>query len=102
LQSQYVSRQYLDNFENKDDSLDPYFVSNLDLAYTFKLPHIKGITAGVTIYNLFDEEYETNGYSQTCALYRNGDKSQAPVLSSDPRFYPMAGINVLAHLTFSF
>ena len=102
FQSQYVSRQYLDNFENKDDSLDPYFVSNLGLAYTFKLPHIKGITAGVTIYNLFDEEYENNGYSQTCALYRNGDKSQAPVLSSDPRFYPMAGINVLAHLTFSF
>lgn len=97
--SQYVSRQYLDNFENKEDSLDPYFVSHLNLAYTFKLPHVKAITVGCTVYNIFNEKYETNGYSQTCALV-SADGSYK--LSSDPRFYPMAGTNVLAHLTFSF
>jgi len=102
LQSQYVSRQYLDNFENKDDSLDPYFISNLDLSYNFKLPHVKNIKAGVTIYNLFDNKYETNGYSQTAAVYKDGDKKNQYTLSSDPRFYPMAGINVLGHLTFLF
>ncbi len=48
LQSQYVSRQYLDNFERKEDSLDPYFVNNLDLAYTFKLPHLRSVTVGAT------------------------------------------------------
>lgn len=97
--SQYVSRQYLDNFENKEDSLDPYFVSHLNLAYTFKLPHVKAITVGCTVYNIFNEKYENNGYSQTCALV-SADGSYK--LSSDPRFYPMAGTNVLAHLTFSF
>ena len=97
--SQYVSRQYLDNFENKEDSLDPYFVSHLNLAYTFKLPHVKAITVGCTFYNIFNEKYENNGYSQTCALV-SADGSYK--LSSDPRFYPMAGTNVLAHLTFSF
>ena len=97
--SQYVSRQYLDNFENKEDSLDPYFVSHLNWAYTFKLPHVKAITVGCTVYNIFNEKYETNGYSQTCALV-SADGSYK--LSSDPRFYPMAGTNVLAHLTFSF
>ena len=102
LQSQYVSRQYLDNFESKDDSLDPYFVNNLNLAYTFKLPHVKAITAGVTFYNLFNAKYETNGYSQTAAVYTGGDKSNAPTIASDPRFYPMAGFNVLGHLTFKF
>ena len=56
LQSQYVSRQYLDNFERKEDSLDPYFVNNLDLAYTFKLPHLRSVTVGATIYNLLDEK----------------------------------------------
>lgn len=96
---QYVSRQYLDNFENKEDSLDPYFVSHLNLAYTFKLPHVKAITVGCTVYNIFNEKYETNGYSQTCALV-SADGTYK--LSSDPRFYPMAGTNVLAHLTFSF
>lgn len=102
LQSQWVSRQYLDNFENKEDSLDPYFVNNLHLAYTFKLPHIRSITAGVSVYNLFNEKYENNGYSQTCALYKNGDKKNAMQLLSDPRFYPMAGTNALAHITLRF
>ena len=102
FQSQYVSRQYLDNFESKEDSLDPYFISNLGLSYSFKLPHVKKITAGVTIYNLFNNKYENNGYAQTAAVYKDGDKSNQPTLSSDPRFYPMAGTNVLAHLTLLF
>ena len=102
LQSQYVSRQYLDNFESKEDSLDPYFVSNLSLAYSFRLPHTKKITAGVTIYNLFNKEYENNGYSQTVAIYPGGDKNNQYTLVSDPRFYPMAGINLLGHITLSF
>ncbi len=102
LQSQYVSRQYLDNFESRDDSLDPYFVTNLDVAYTFKLPHVRSVTAGVTVYNLFDEKYETNGYSQTCALYPAGCKVGGYTLYSDPRFYPMAGINALGYVTFKF
>ena len=102
LQSQYVSRQYLDNFERKEDSLDSYFVNNLDVAYTFRLHGIRSITVGATIYNLFDEKYETNGYSQTCALYSGGSKSSGYTLYSDPRFYPMAGINALAHVTFRF
>ena len=102
LQSQYVSRQYLDNFERREDSLDPYFVNNLDLAYTFKLPHLRSVTVGATIYNLLDEKYETNGYSQTCALYPGGNKDAQYNLYSDPRFYPMAGINALGHVTLRF
>ena len=102
LQSQYVSRQYLDNFERKEDSLDPYFVNNLDVAYTFKLHGIRGITVGATIYNLFDEKYETNGYSMTSALYPGGSKDNPYTLASDPRFYPMAGINALGHVTLRF
>ncbi len=102
FQSQYVSRQYLDNFESKEDSLDPYFISNLGLSYSFKLPHVKKITAGITIYNLFNKKYENNGYAQTAAVYKDGNKSNQPTLSSDPRFYPMAGTNVLAHISFLF
>lgn len=99
LQSQYVGRQYLDNFESKEDSLDPYFVTNLNLAYTFKFRTVKALTLGCTIYNLFNEKYENNGYSQTAAVYGADGKM---TLVSDPRFYPMAGTNVLAHITLSF
>ena len=102
LQSQWVSRQYLDNFERKDDSLDAYFVNHLHLSYAFSLPHVKRIIVGVSIYNLFNEKYETNGYSMTAALYKGGDKANGYTLISDPRFYPMAGTNLLAHLSLCF
>lgn len=102
LQSQYVSRQYLDNFGTKENSLDAYFVSHLSASYSFKTRHTKGITIGATVYNLFDTKYETNGYSQSVALYENGDKTKPYVIKHDPRFYPMAGTNILAHITFRF
>ena len=102
LQSQYVSRQYLDNFGTKENSLDAYFVNHLSASYSFKTRHTKGITIGATVYNLFNTKYETNGYSQSVALYENGDKTKAYVIKHDPRFYPMAGTNILAHITFRF
>ena len=102
LQSQYVSRQYLDNFERKEDSLDAYFVNHLHLSYGFKLPHVKKINVGVSIYNLFNTKYETNGYSMTAALYKGSDKTGEYTLVSDPRFYPMAGINCLTHISLLF
>lgn len=102
LQTQYVSRQYLDNFGRKESSLDPYCVSNLNLAYTFKLRSIKSITVGATVYNLFNTTYETNGYSQTAALYEGDPKEGRYTLAEEPRFYPMAGINALGHITLRF
>ena len=105
LQSQYVGRQYLDNAGNKENSLDKYFVSHLHASYTFKLRMMKSITVGSSIYNLFNEKYETNGYSQTAAVYTTdaeGNKTGNPQIVNDPRFYPMAGINVLMNVTLRF
>lgn len=102
LQTQYVSRQYLDNFERKEDSLPQYCVSHLNATYTFSAPSVKNITLGATVYNLFNKKYMTNGYSQTAAIYQEGDKQSAAQISSDPRFYPMAGTNVLATVTLRF
>ena len=102
IQQQIVGRQYLDNFKNKEDSLDPYSVNNLSLSYTFKLPGVKRIVLGLTVYNFTNGTYETNGYSQTAALYPGGDKSQQPIIVSDPRFYPMAKTNALARVALHF
>ena len=102
FQSQYVSRQYLDNFGTKENSLDAYFVNHLSASYSFQTRYTKGITIGATVYNLFNTKYETNGYSQSVALYENGDKTKPYVIKHDPRFYPMAGTNILAHITFRF
>ena len=49
LQTNYVSKQYMSNAGQEEHRLDAYFVSNLHLAYTFKLPHTKSITVGMTV-----------------------------------------------------
>ena len=96
FQTQYSTRQYLDNLGLKDNSLDPFIVNHIHLSYDFKLPYIKQATVGASVYNLFNLKYETNGYSQTSI------DTEGQILSHDPRFYPMAGTNVLAHITLSF
>ena len=102
LQSQYVGRQYLDNTGSKESSLDAYFVSHLHAGYTFQLKTMKSLSIGATVYNILNEKYETNGYSQTAAVYDNPNKEGSAVLSHDPRYYPMAGANVLFNVTLRF
>ena len=98
LQSQYVSKQYLNNACQEDQTLDAYFVSNLRLAYTFKLPFTKEITAGLTVFNLFNEEYENNGYAGSGFYYDGGEK----VRYNYAGYAAQAGTNVLGHLTIRF
>ena len=95
LTSQYVGRQYMDNLELKDNSLDAYFVSHLNASYTFALRRCKEITIGGTIYNLFNAMYETNGYSVTSLDANNK-------VTSYSMYYPMAGRNFMVNLTLKF
>ena len=74
LQSQYVSRQYLTNAGHEEQSLDPYFVTDLHLGCTLdKLTGVKNLRLGVSIYNLFSEKYENNGYAGA-GYYMDGDR----------------------------
>ena len=72
LQSQYVGKQYMSNYGIEEHALDSYFVTNLRMAYSFKLKGVKKVTVGATIYNLFNEEYENNGYAGS-GYYTDGD-----------------------------
>lgn len=63
LQSQYVSKQYMSNAKSEEQVLDAYFVSNLYLGYTLKVPCVKSVRLGLSVYNIFSEEYENNGYA---------------------------------------
>lgn len=95
LHSQYVSRQYMSNSEQDDHLLDAYFVSNLYMSYTFKLPGIKYVTAGVNIYNLFDEEYENNGYAESGYYTDKGEK----IRYNYAGYAAQAGTNFMGHIS---
>lgn len=99
LQSQYVSKQYMTNAKHDDQMLDSYFVSNLNLAYTFALPHTKSVTVGCSIYNLFNEEYENNGFAGSGYSLNDAGKKER---YSYATYAAQAGTNVLAHISLSF
>ena len=115
LHTQYVGRQFLTNtgFESyregtRDVSLmlDAYCTSNLDLSYTFThIPHIKSLTIGASVYNLFNVKYESNGAAYTC-VRSNGtggaEAYQDVDWSSYAVFAAQAPANFLIHLSVRF
>jgi iron complex outermembrane receptor protein len=98
LQTQYVSRQFMTNADVTENLLDAYCVSNLSLAYTFKMHAVKSITIGCTIYNIFNEEYENNGYAGS-GYYTDGGKK---IRYNYAGYAAQAGVNALANLTLRF
>ncbi len=96
LQSQYIGEQYMTNDNNRNLMLDGYFVSNLDLSYSFKLKSIKQVSVGATIYNLFSKKYFSNGHAS--ATYDDNGRET----SNETVYSPQAPINFLAHLSLTF
>ncbi|MDE6114338.1 MAG: TonB-dependent receptor [Muribaculum sp.] len=100
LQSHYVSSQYLSNAHSREQMLDAYFVSNLHLGYNFgKIAGLKELRAGFSIYNLFNEKYESNGYAGAgYYVDENGEK----VIYRYSGYAAQAPVNVLASVTVRF
>ncbi|WP_321426607.1 TonB-dependent receptor domain-containing protein [uncultured Bacteroides sp.] len=99
LQSSYVSKQFLNNSEQEDCKLDAYFVNNLRLGYTFSLPAVKSIHVGLSINNLFNEKYESNGWGgSSYVIDADGSKTRY----NDAGYFAQAGTNILAGITLKF
>lgn len=96
LQSQFVSKQYMSNTAQEEHILDAYFVNNLRIAYTFKFNGVKSLTLGATIYNLFNEEYENNGYAGS-GYYTDADGTRHRYNYAG--YAAQAGINALGTIT---
>ncbi len=98
LHTQYVGKQYMSNAQQKEHKLDAYFVSNLYTSYTFKINSVKSVTIGANIYNLFNEEYENNGYAGSGYYTDNGEK----IRYNYAGYAAQAGTNFLAHISIQF
>ena len=98
MHTQYVSKQYMSNAQQSDHLLDAYLVSNLYASYTFNLRGTKSITVGANIYNLFNEEYENNGYAGSGYYTANGEK----IRYNYAGYAAQAGTNFLGHVTINF
>lgn len=98
LNNQYVSKQYLTNSEQEDLTIDPYNVANLEINYTFTPRLTKGITVGVTVYNLLDETYENNGWGYSMYTVKDGKN----VRDNSYGLAAQAGIHMMAHVSMKF
>ena len=99
LHTQYVSKQYFTNYENSNMQLDAYCVTNLNLGYTFRTRAAKSVRIGLSVNNLFNTEYESNGYGWSEAYTGSDGQTE----QTDHAFYfPQAPTNVLANVTVKF
>lgn len=95
LVTKYVSRQYMDNTQTESRSIDPYFMNDLRLGYSFtSVPVLNGLDANLQINNLLDETYESNGY--TFGYIVGGEQQHFNY------YYPQAGRHFLMQLSFKF
>ncbi len=93
LFSKYVGKQFLDNTSNIDRKLDAYFVNDIIVNYEFSTRLIKEIGLNLMVNNIFNVEYESNGYAFG---YYYGEEIR------ESYYYPQAGINFMAGLTLRF
>ena len=76
-------------------SLDAYCVTNLNLSYSFRTRNARRIRLGLQVNNLFNAEYENNGYGYS--TWFRDSPSQHTAL-----YFPQAPLNVLANVTVKF
>lgn len=94
LRTQYVGKQYFTNNEIETLTLDAYCVTNLDLAYTLQTRMSKSVRLGVSIYNLLNSKYCSNGYGYSYMW--DG------VRYDEAYYFPQAPLHFLANVTIKF
>ncbi len=98
--SVYVGKQYLDNTSSDDRALAAYFVNNLQLGYSFKPRFMREIALGIRVNNLFNAEYETNGWVYSYINENTGNGVDNRL--KDDGLFTQAGTNVMGSLTLKF
>jgi len=85
LFSKYVGEQFMTN--TNSNAIDAFFVNDINVQYTLNTVSIvKSMVFTAQVNNIFDLEYENNGY----------------VFFDESFFYPQAGINFLLGATLNF
>lgn len=92
LLSKYVGRQYVDNTQSEDRSIDPYFLNDIRLNINEKNGKLfKNVDIFLLVKNIFNVEYESNAWVYRYILGGENKKLDG--------YFPQAGTYYLAGLT---
>jgi len=94
LLSKYVSKQYLDNTENEGRKLDPFYVQDARVIYTFHKAFLTEANIILQVNNIFNKRYEPSGY--TYNYISSGE------LVVNNYYFPMAGTNFMVAVNIKF
>ncbi|WP_026302496.1 TonB-dependent receptor [Psychroflexus tropicus] len=98
--SKYVGEQYMGNIDSEVSLLDSFFTNDLNIVYEWnEVPLFKSIVFTGLVNNVFDVEYESNGYFFTFDFENEQGQTQT---GQGAGFYPQAGINFLVGATLKF
>jgi iron complex outermembrane receptor protein len=89
LASNFVGRQYVDNTQSVERSIDPYLVHDFKILYDVKVKALKKLQFKLSINNVLNHQYETNAWVYRYIETSGGDES---LMSG---YYPQAGINFM-------
>ena len=92
--SKFVGKQYFDNTMNNERSIDPYFVNNLQIAFTPKVKYTEKVELQFIINNIFNEKYENNAYGGT--WYEDGKEY------TWSNYFPQAGTSFMSKIVVRF
>jgi iron complex outermembrane recepter protein len=99
--SKFLSEQYMGNIDSNRSKLDAYFVNDLNINYEWKLNKgIKSIVFSGLVNNIFNLEYESNGYFYTYDDDWSNPGSTTTIEGTG--YYPQAGINFLFGVNLKF
>jgi len=94
LLEKYVGRQYMDNTQNKERSLNDFFTQDVRVLYTLRSKRLGEWTFIGQVNNVFNRRYEPNGYTYSYVF----DGS----ITADNFYMPMAGTNFMAGVNVRF
>lgn len=100
LLGKYVGEQYMGNIDSENSILDAYETLDFNANYEWKINKgIKSIVLSGLVNNIFDLEYESNGYFYT---YDDTWSGPSTTTIEGAGYYPQAGINFLLGATLNF
>ncbi len=100
LLSKFVGEQFMGNIDSENSILDSYFINDFNASYDWQINKgIKSIVFSALVNNIFNVEYESNGYFYT---YDDTWSGPTPVTIEGTGYYPQAGINFLLGMNLKF
>lgn len=94
LNTTFVGKQYFTNNECEALTLDAYNFTTLDLSYRLSTRAAREVRFGVTVYNLYNQTYCSNGYGYSYMW--DGERYD------EAYYFPQAPLHVLANVTVKF